>query len=88
MPNLITAARLAEIKARVEMRIFEIESSIFGRTATLEFVDHASVDVPDLVAALERAVDLLRACDEMMYEENTHKVEGLGKFLKEFGHDK
>ena len=88
MPNLITAKRLREIKARVVARSDEITGGSYMRVATLEFVAHAVEDIPSLVATLERAVELLRearcwcepgcACKDCARRE---------MFLKEFDHE-
>jgi len=85
MPDLITSKRLDEIKARVNARNAEVCSGSYARTATLDFVDYATHDVPDLAATLERAVDLLRRQNKA--PQSLEVFQNIGTFLKEFDHD-
>jgi len=72
MPNLITAKRLAEIKARVE------------RWPTSAAVP--TCEIAELIASYERAVELLRNA-KLRIDSRSLTYEDVGNFLKEFDHE-
>jgi len=93
MPDIITARRLAEIKARFEVaRNAPVPTHTHAGAAdpieVTAFKRGAWLDIPDLAATLERAVEVLRA------ECATHGISIFAdytcpvcEFLKEFDHE-